>query len=56
MSKRARQGLDEHQVAALRRHGNLVSVDVGTIETFGGGSVRCMLTELLLPRKTQSED
>ena len=56
MSKRARRGLDEHQIAALRRHGDIVSVDVGTIETFGGGSVRCMLTELLLPRKTQSED
>ncbi|MGD8340895.1 MAG: arginine deiminase-related protein, partial [Gammaproteobacteria bacterium] len=56
MSKRARQALDEHQVAALGRHGDLVTVDVGTIETFGGGSVRCMLTELLLPRKAQSED
>lgn len=56
MSKQARQALDEHQVGALSRHGELVSVDVGTIEAFGGGSVRCMLTELRLPRKAQGED
>jgi hypothetical protein len=35
---------------ALERHGRLVSADVGTIERIGGGSVRCMLAEVPLPR------
>lgn len=51
LSSRARNSLDEAQIEALQRHGKLVSVDVRTIELLGGGSVRCMLAELLLPRK-----
>ena len=35
---------------ALERHGALVSADVATIEKAGGGSVRCMLAEIALPR------
>ena len=34
---------------ALERHGTLVAADVSTIERVGGGSVRCMLTEVALP-------
>jgi hypothetical protein len=34
---------------ALAAHGTLVSADIGTIETYGGGSVRCMLAEVHLP-------
>jgi hypothetical protein len=35
----------------LRRHADrLVVADVPTIETLGGGSVRCMLAEVFLPR------
>jgi len=33
----------------LERHGRLVPADVGTIERIGGGSVRCMLAEVVLP-------
>ena len=33
----------------------LITLDVRTIEANGGGSVRCMLAELHLPRKTQPE-
>jgi hypothetical protein len=35
---------------ALERHGRLVTADVPTIERVGGGSVRCMLAEVPLPR------
>ena len=51
MSRQAFAGLDERQLEALRRHGELVTVDIRTIESYGGGSIRCMLAELLLPRK-----
>jgi hypothetical protein len=35
---------------ALEAHGELIVADVRTIETHGGGSVRCMLAEVALPR------
>jgi hypothetical protein len=36
---------------AFERHGALVTADIGTIEHVGGGSVRCMLAEVALPRR-----
>ena len=56
MSKRALKGLDRSQLEALARHGELVAMDIDTIESFGGGSIRCMLAELLLPRKAQNSE
>jgi hypothetical protein len=50
LSTRAADALDPSRRRALEAHGRLVVADVGTIETFGGGSVRCMLTEVHLPR------
>ena len=38
------------QRRALEACGELVVADVGTIEKHGGGSVRCMLAEVALPR------
>ena len=35
---------------ALERHGRIVSVPIPTIERHGGGSVRCMIAEVFLPR------
>jgi hypothetical protein len=34
----------------LERYGQLVAADIATIERLGGGSVRCMLAEVALPR------
>ena len=34
----------------LERHGAIVAADIPTIERLGGGSVRCMLAEVFLPR------
>lgn len=51
MSRSAHQSLDEEQLAAIQRHARIVSSDVHTIETIGGGSVRCMIAENFLPHK-----
>ena len=52
MSCRALDSLSIEQRAALEAHGvSIVASDVSTIETLGGGSVRCMLAEIHLPRK-----
>lgn len=50
LSTSALGALDDSQRRTLERHGELVAVDVSTIETAGGGSVRCMLAEVHLPQ------
>ncbi len=50
MSARARESLGHRIAARLEGYGTLVSVPIPTIERYGGGSVRCMLTEIFLPR------
>ncbi|MFO7305913.1 MAG: arginine deiminase-related protein [Gammaproteobacteria bacterium] len=57
MSSRARDSLSLTQVAALEQgQGRIVTSPVPTIETLGGGSVRCMLAEIHLPSKGGNED
>lgn len=51
LSRRALDSLDARTRRALERHGELVAAPVHTIETLGGGSVRCMLCEVALPRR-----
>ena len=47
MSARARAALDAPTFARLRSHvDSVLAVPVPTIETCGGGSVRCMLAEV----------
>jgi hypothetical protein len=50
LSTAALASLDSAQRRALERHGALIAADVGTIERYGGGSVRCMLAEVFLQR------
>jgi hypothetical protein len=50
LSATALASLRAPQRRALEAHGELVVADVQTIETHGGGSVRCMLAEVALPR------
>jgi hypothetical protein len=52
LSAAALRGLAAPTRAALERHGRLVTADIGTIERVGGGSVRCMLAEVALPRQS----
>jgi len=49
LSAAALRSLDGGARRTLERHGELVTADVTTIERVGGGSVRCMLTEVALP-------
>lgn len=46
LSARARRALRPEQRAVLERHGELVSAELETIETHGGGSARCMIAEI----------
>jgi hypothetical protein len=49
MSKSAHQSLTDEQVTALQQYTEILSADLTTIETIGGGSARCMLAEVHLP-------
>lgn len=49
LSARARRALRPDQLAILGRHARLVSADLTTIESHGGGSARCMLAEVFAP-------
>jgi hypothetical protein len=51
MSARALEALDASQRAALEARCRIVAAPVAAIEEGGGGSVRCMLAEIHLPRK-----
>ena len=51
MSATAAQSLTPRQCAALETGARIVSVPIPTIETLGGGSVRCMIAEVFLPPK-----
>jgi len=50
MSAAALRALTARTRAALERYGRVVTADIGTIERLGGGSVRCMLAEVALPK------
>jgi hypothetical protein len=54
LSAAALRSLKPATRAGFERHGCLVAADIATIERIGGGSVRCMLAEVALPRKAQS--
>lgn len=46
MSTQAYQSLNKYQIADIERFAKIIHSDINTIETLGGGSVRCMLAEL----------
>tara|TARA_R100000935_G_scaffold7079_3_gene15253 strand:+ start:11358 stop:12290 length:933 start_codon:yes stop_codon:yes gene_type:complete len=51
MSEAARSSLTPDQVRAIQKHTKILSSDLTTIETCGGGSARCMMAEVFLPKK-----
>ncbi len=51
MSTAARAAYDSEQVAMLEASVDIVAVPLPTIETVSGGSARCMLVEVFLPRR-----
>ncbi|MEO7081279.1 MAG: arginine deiminase-related protein [Flavobacteriales bacterium] len=52
LSEQAHRSLQSDQIRQLGKHGDLVPVAIPTIETIGGGSVRCMLAENFLPLRS----
>jgi hypothetical protein len=50
LSSKALSNLRPDQVRVLEGFGELVDVPIPTIEAVGGGSVRCMIAEIHLPR------
>jgi hypothetical protein len=51
MSNSAHQSLTKKQVAQLEEHITILSANLDTIEACGGGSARCMMAEIFLPKK-----
>jgi hypothetical protein len=51
MSQSAYDAFSSAQLAQLSSHGKLLPFNVKTIENIGGGSVRCMLGEVFLPKR-----
>jgi len=49
MSSTAYQALTPEQISTLERHTQLLHSPIPTIETYGGGSARCMMAEVFLP-------
>lgn len=51
MSKAAHGSLTSMQISKLSMHCDILHSDLETIETCGGGSARCMMAEVFLPRE-----
>ncbi|MFV5702430.1 citrulline utilization hydrolase CtlX [Flavobacterium sp. XS2P12] len=50
MSAAAHQSLTPKQIEQLEKHAEILSSSLDTIEACGGGSARCMMAEIFLPR------
>ncbi|MEN8665941.1 MAG: arginine deiminase-related protein [Flavobacteriaceae bacterium] len=50
MSTTAYQSLTKEQLSKIQAHCEIIHSDLHTIETAGGGSARCMMAEVFLPR------
>lgn len=51
MSETAYQSLSPDQISAIEKCCEIIYSDLNTIEVNGGGSARCMLAEVFLPKK-----
>jgi len=50
MSNAAYQSLTEKQLGMIEKHSEIISSSLDTIEACGGGSARCMMAEVFLPK------
>jgi len=50
MSTTAHKSLTRDQIRKIEKHCEILSSDISTIETCGGGSARCMIAEVFLPK------
>jgi len=51
MSQTAYDSLNQDQIAVLESKTQILPIGIDTIEYYGGGSVRCMMAEVFLPKK-----
>lgn len=51
MSSSAYFSLTQQQIKAIEKHCPILHSNLETIETCGGGSARCMMAEVFLPKK-----
>jgi len=51
MSNSAHQSLTKAQIQKIEQHCEIISSSLDTIEACGGGSARCMMAEVFLPRE-----
>lgn len=50
MSRAAYNSLNADQILSIEKYCEILYSDINTIETCGGGSVRCMMAEVFLPK------
>ncbi len=51
MSTQAFESLTDEQIKTIEKHTRILHSNIRTIETYGGGSARCMMAEIFLPRE-----
>ena len=51
MSKSAHESLSNEQIDKIERYNPIISSSLDTIEACGGGSARCMMAEIFLPKQ-----
>ncbi|WP_312341940.1 citrulline utilization hydrolase CtlX [Chryseobacterium binzhouense] len=51
MSQTAYQSLEQNQIENIEKYCEIIYSDLNTIEVNGGGSARCMLAEIFLPKR-----
>ncbi|GLB53360.1 hypothetical protein NBRC110019_24010 [Neptunitalea chrysea] len=51
MSTTAYKSLNQEQITTIEKHSKILHTNLETIETCGGGSARCMLAEVFLPKE-----
>lgn len=56
LSQQAYGSLEQGQIEALAKYARLVAAEIPTIESCGGGSVRCMIAENFLKTKIAADD
>lgn len=54
MSQSAKDSLNSNQLNQLQSHAKIVSSSLNIIEACGGGSARCMMAEIFLPKVNQN--
>lgn len=50
LSKTAKDSLTQKQIDTIEESSEILSVDIETIQNYGGGGVRCMMAEIFLPK------